>query len=55
MERFVRKLCNFILHNYIQTLIEIGTIVLPLHTLKNTDIFTPILTWEIESENFDIF
>ena len=32
MERFARKLCNFIISNYIQTLLEIGTIVLPLHT-----------------------
>ena len=33
-KRFAKKLCNFIIHvrNYIQTLLEIGTIVLPLHT-----------------------
>ena len=31
-ERFARKLCNFIIRNYIQTLLEIGIIVLPLHT-----------------------
>ena len=36
---------------YIQTLLEIGTIV----HLKKPDIFTHFLTWEIGSENIDIF
>ena len=53
--RFATKLCNFIIRNYIQSLLEIGTIVfVPAH-LKNLDIFITFLTWEMGSENIDIF
>ena len=54
-ERFARKLCNFIIRNYIQTFLEIGTNSFASAHLKNPDIFTPILTWEIGSENIDFF
>ena len=53
MERLARKLCNFITRNYIQTLLNRNNSFASAH-LKNPDIFTPTLTWEIGSENIDI-
>ena len=50
-EMFTRKLCDFIIRNYIQLSPLIRSIVLSLHTWKNPDIFTPFITWGKRSGN----